>query len=154
MRRLTRTGGQKNAFGCDGFLGRRSARDSARHRNGSHHERSWREPGRRVVVERNQKARGVRGGHLLTRSSSSSPSRSIGKNRPVSAVCVRVQIRALIVFMFGLCLNRQNQRAIRPERRSSQLPAASFTARDGYVHPGDPAAALASMSTAPRWRPR
>lgn len=148
MLRLTRTGGQKNAFGCDGFLGRRSARDSARHRNGFHHETSGREPGRRVVVERNQKARGVRSGHLLPRSSS--PSRSIGKNRPVSAVCVRVQIRALIVFMFGLCLNRQNQRAIRPEERGSQLAAASFTARDGYVHPGDPAAALASMSPAPR----
>lgn len=102
-----------------------------------------------MVVERNQKARGVRGGHLLP-PLLLPPSRSIGKNRPVCAVCVRVQIRALIAFMFGLCSNRQNQRAIRPEESGSQLAAASFTARDGDVHPGDPAAALARMSPAPR----
>lgn len=60
----------------------------ARHQNGSQRETSGREPGRRVVVERHQKARGVRGGHLLPAPPPPPPNRSVGKGRLHFSVCV------------------------------------------------------------------
>lgn len=149
--RLTHTRGRKIALGRDGFFGRRnvsrlrsspkwfSARDE---RTGARTARDCRTP-----------SKGARCPRRPPSASSSSPNRS---GRALLCVCVLVcvQTRALIACMFTLLVNRRNQRAIRPERRGSQLAATSFTARDGHVHHRDPAAALASMSPAPRWGPR
>lgn len=102
----------------------RSARGWARYRqvseNGSQHETRGREPGRRVVVERHQKARGVRGVRLLpTPPPPTAASGNIGRSL-LCCLHVCVQTSVLIVCMFGLRVNRQNQTATGPERARDQ----------------------------------
>lgn len=123
-----------------------------------------------MVVGRDQKARGLRGGLILTTPLWALFPAARAARRSVASV------GATVLVCFGLCTSariccvyvwfarepaksktkeasasQRETQAGRTERQptSAQLATVRHTARDGHVHTGDPSASDANMSPAP-----